>query len=530
MQAPADGSTRVGFVAPGPRSRLSLGDLLAEGAYGLRLLSGEETAAGRPVAGAHVVEVEAPTRFLEPEWVMLTTGVRLRGNPAAQRDLVRELAAAGASGLGFGEGVVFKRVPPALVEAGREHRFPVFSVPYETAFRDIVHYIESSLASDEVGVFRRLTALQRYLVDALSGSEPERAMAERLGRFLDTAVVVVGADGRAEIVVGRPPVDELCAGVAGRQAGLVEFATASGAQAVAAPIPGPDGAPDRWLVVAGRAGPGLDRLVKPAAEAGAPLLAAVSRLGDVARAQEQAVRGALLEEALAPAEERGLTPLAARAAAFGLDFAHPARIVVVRAAADAQGDLDRAARALGARLVAAGVPHLASRRPDALTLLAQPDEDADLTAALASVSAAHPAVAIGVGRAAAAIAEARDSLRDAVLTAGRAGAAGDGAGRIVRFEDLDLGEFVVSEIGPERMRPKVAAPLAVLRGNPPLEEALAAYFAHDLDIIAAAKALHLHPNSIRYRLSRLEQLLGRSLRSPATIAELHIAMIAGHGS
>ena len=134
---------------------------------------------------------------------MLTTGVRLRGSSARPARLVRELAAAGASGLGFGEGVVFRRVPSALVEAGREHGFPVFAVPYETAFRDIVHYIESSLASDEVGVFRRLTALQRYLVDALSGSEPERVMAERLGRFLDAAVVVVGADGAAEIVVGR---------------------------------------------------------------------------------------------------------------------------------------------------------------------------------------------------------------------------------------------------------------------------------------------------------------------------------------
>ena len=512
-------------MAPGPRSRLSLGDLLAEGAYGLRLLSGEESAAGRPVAGAHVVEVEAPTRFLEPEWVMLTTGVRLRGSSGAQRDLVGELAAAGVSGLGFGEGVVFKRVPSALVEAGREHGFPVFSVPYETAFRDIVHYIESSLASDEVGVFRRLTALQRYLVDALSGSEPERVMAERLGRFLDAAVVVVGADGAAEIVVGRPPVDDLCTEVAGREPGLVEIETPD-CDAVAAPIAAPDGAPTRWLILAGRRPGRLDRLVKPAAEAGAPLLAALARLGDVARSQEQAVRGALLEEALAPAEERGLTPLAARAAAFGLDFARPARIVVARSG---EADLDRAARALGARLVAAGVPHLATRRPGALTLLAQPDEDADLTAALAAVSAGHPALAIGVGRPVAAIAEARDSLRDAVLTAERA-AAGDGSGRIVRFEDLDLGEFVVSEIGPERLRPKVAAPLAVLRGNPPLEEALIAYFAHDLDIVAAAKALHLHPNSIRYRLSRVEQLLGRPLRSPATIAELHIALIAGHGS
>ena len=514
-------------MAPGPRSRLSLGDLLAEGAYGLRLLSGEESAAGRPVAGAHVVEVEAPTRFLEPEWVMLTTGVRLRGSSGAQRDLVRELAAAGASGLGFGEGVVFKRVPSALVEAGREHGFPVFSVPYETAFRDIVHYIESSLASDEVGVFRRLTALQRYLVDALSGSEPERVMAERLGRFLDAAVVVVGADGAAEIVVGRPPVDDLCAERRrSREPGLVEIETPDG-DAVAARSPRPTARRPAGSIVAGRRPGRLDRLVKPAAEAGAPLLAALARLGDVARSQEQAVRGALLEEALAPAEERGLTPLAARAAAFGLDFARPARIVVARAG---EADLDRAARALGARLVEAGVPHLATRRPGALTLLAQPDEDADLTAALAAVSAGHPALAIGVGRPVAAIAEARDSLRDAVLTAERAAAAGDGSGRIVRFEDLDLGEFVVSEIGPERLRPKVAAPLAVLRGNPPLEEALIAYFAHDLDIVAAAKALHLHPNSIRYRLSRVEQLLGRPLRSPATIAELHIAMIAGHGS
>jgi purine catabolism regulatory family protein/PucR-like helix-turn-helix protein/diguanylate cyclase with GGDEF domain len=512
-------------VAPGPRSRLSLGDLLAEGAYGLRLLTGDDAAASRPVAGAHVVEVEAPTRFLEREWVMLTTGVRLRGRSAAQRDLVAELADAGVTALGFGEGVVFRRVPSALVEAGAHHGFPVFVVPYETPFREVVHYIESSLASDEVGVFRRLTALQRYLVDALSGSDPERVMAERLGRFLDASVVVVGPDGAAEIVVGRPPVDELCAGVAGRAAGLVEFATAGGTPAVAAPIPAPDDAPGGWLVVAGRAGPGLDRLVKPATEAGAPLLAALARLGDVARAQEQAVRGALLEEALAPAEERGLTPLAARAAAFGVDFARPARVVVVRGAAD--GDLDRARRALGAGLLQAGAAHLASRRRGTLTLLVQPAEGDGLVDALRSVAAAHPALAIGVGRPVTGIAEARDSLRDAALAVERAG---DAAGRVVRFEDLGLGEFVVSEIGPDRLLPKVAGPLAILRGNPPLHEALAAYFEHDLDIVAAAKALHLHPNSVRYRLSRVEQLIGRSLRSPATIAELHIAMIADRDS
>jgi hypothetical protein len=129
--------------------------------------------------------------------------------------------------------------------------------------------------------------------------------------------------------------------------GLVELEV-PGCDAVAAPIPAGEDGPPRWLVLAGRRPGRLDRLVKPAAEAGAPLLAALGRLGEVARAQEQAVRGALLEEALAPAEERGLSPLAARAAAFGIDFGDPVRIVLLRAPGG--GGIDAAARTLVAAL------------------------------------------------------------------------------------------------------------------------------------------------------------------------------------
>jgi DNA-binding PucR family transcriptional regulator len=147
-----------------------------------------------------------------------------------------------------------------------------------------------------------------------------------------------------------------------------------------------------------------------------------------------------------------------------------------------------------------------------VTLLVQGDVEPALAALPAGVAA-------GVGRELASIADAQHSLRDAELAARR------GAG-VTRFEDFDVGTFLVSEVAPERLAPKVDEILGVLRANPLLREAVRVYFAHDLDIAATAEAMHMHRNSLRYRLARAEQLLGRSFKQPGTIADVHIALVA----
>ncbi len=489
---------------------LRLADLLAEESFGLDLLSGDPEA---EIHGAHAVEVSEPARWLGPNWIMLTTGVRLRRHTDVQRALVPQLQEGGAAALGFGTGLSFKRVPPALVEVARERDFPVFAVPYETPFREIIHFVDSALTSGEEQVFRRLTALQRYLVDALRTPQPERAMVDRLARFLDASVLLLGAEGRPEIVAGKPPVDELLSAVREQPPGLVELEV-DGWHAVATTVVTTADQVARRLVLASPRRGFIGKLAKPAAEATAPLLAAMARLTDVVRDQELAVKAALLEEALEPVAARDPLPLAARAAAFGLDFSQPARMVVIRSALDLTG----VRRELVAALEQSRLPHLVHRREGELTVLVQ----GDVHELLATLAEGLPDVAIGIGRPVAAIVDAHHSLRDAELAVERGG--------LVRFEDFDLATFMVSEIPPERLDPKVDEILAVLRANPPLHEAVSAYFAHDLDVAATAASLHMHRNSLRYRLARAEQLLGCSLKQPATIAAVHIALVAQAGS
>jgi purine catabolism regulator len=506
---------------------LTLDDLLAERSFELELLSGCPDLQRRRVLGGHAVEVEHPTRWLAEGWVMLTTGIRLRGHASAQAALVEELQDAAVAALGFGVGLVFKQVPRALLQTAHERSFPVFAVPYATNFRDIIRFIDNSLASADAQLLHRISALQRYLVDALATPEPERTVIERLGRFLDASVVVVDEHGRVEAAVGDAPVDEVRAAVAHQPLALIEL-DAGGCHVVATPVAAPDRAAHRWLILASRHPSFVNKLIKPAATATAPLLAATARLRDAVRDQERAVRAALLTEVLEPPDAEDLLPLKARVASFGLDFSQPARVALIREHPRRQDprrptDLESLARQLGDRLERLATGCLITTRSRSVTALAQADPE-DLGAALHDLTRAHPSAVGGIGRPVMSLTDVHHSLRDAELATRRAALVPEQ--RVLLFEDFDFGTFVISEIARDRLRPWVDDLADLLREHPPLHEAVIAYFEHDLDVIDAAAALHLHSNSLRYRLRRVEELLGGSLKQPSTITTLYLALVA----
>src|SRR4051812_19900923 len=160
--------------------RLSLGDVLAHAPLGLDLRVGGPAALERSVAGAHVIEIEHPTRWVPPDWIMLSTGLRLQGRPAEQRRLIAELHEHGQAALGFGVGLVEDDIPPAILEEAARRGLPVLSVPVATPFRDVIAFVNGAWFSDDLFVVRRTLAVQSYVMDALGAEDPVAAIVGRL--------------------------------------------------------------------------------------------------------------------------------------------------------------------------------------------------------------------------------------------------------------------------------------------------------------------------------------------------------------
>lgn len=501
-------------------SELTLGDLLDHEELGLEIAVAPECWAGRVVIGAHSIEIEHPARWLDRDWVMLTTGVHLSDDPADQQRLIDELDDAGVAALGFGLGVVHHEVPPALLTQAQTRGFPLFTLPQETAFRELIGVVYQATLSTEIKAANRLAAMQRFLMDSLAEESPRSTVVRRLSGLIDSTVGILTPHGEVMLSSRELPGPEIVAEIGKRPGATVHFELEN-LHGLAFPI-APHSGDVRWLVIAGPAGKPLHPLAKAAGQTTVPLLAAMARLERVQQSEDAAVRRATLEAFLDLEERRDGAVIAARASASGLNIGQGATVIVVERS-DPDTDLDALARSISSSLNAAQIPSMATVRDGRVVLIAA-DRNREEDAA-ERVSSLGSRLWVGVGRRVTEPLAVRQSYADAVLAV-RARTRGPRQwGPVIRYDDLDVGTVLVHEVPLERLAPKIEQWLAPLRENPLAHEALVAYLRYDLDVGRTARALHLHPNSVRYRLARAEELLGVHLRSSETIVALHVALV-----
>ena len=182
---------------------VSLAALLRQPSLGLDVLAAPE-ALDREVSWVHTSELVDPTPYLEGGELLLTLGMWLGSAPAAGRagseqidSYVDRLVRAGVAGLGFGAGVTHADVPVRLLDAASARNLPVVRVPERTPFIAVSRFVWEALAADHYAEITHTYQAQQELTRAAVASGAA-GLVRRLAARLDGWVVLLDAAGTVE--------------------------------------------------------------------------------------------------------------------------------------------------------------------------------------------------------------------------------------------------------------------------------------------------------------------------------------------
>ncbi|MFI7499780.1 PucR family transcriptional regulator [Streptomyces sp. NPDC049687] len=167
--------------------------LLDTDALGLRLLGGEDEL-DRTVRGVMTTDLRDPSRYLSGGELVLT-GLAWRRGAADSEPFVRILVQAGVAALAAGEAELGD-VPDDLVVACARHRLPLFAVHESVAFATITEHVVRQVSGERAGDLAAVVDRhRRMMTSGPAGGGPDVVL-DLLGSDLDLRAWVLSPAGR----------------------------------------------------------------------------------------------------------------------------------------------------------------------------------------------------------------------------------------------------------------------------------------------------------------------------------------------
>ena len=485
--------------------QLTVADLLRSPGLQLELVAGS-AGLGRRVAWAHVSELEDPTPWLMGADLLMTTGLGVPRSAARQRAYLERLDDAGVTALAVSDRLHVPPLHASFLATAQLRGIPVLRVPLPVPFIAIAQEVAAAVQSD---MYRRLTAqlhvfgaLQTLAAEDLSVSE----LFARLEVLSGYTLSVSTPNGRA-----------LLPGVPAPQPHQLRLLPASFdspptvADGYVLPVVAPAGPAGFLLAVEhGRTVPAGFAVVQHIATIAALQLSIARHERETARREGAETLAELLQGVVDPATARR------RLSRIGYDDHAPLRLAVVRPVGPAPVDDQLVVRGLD-RLDG---PALVLRQERDLVLLVAADSPLD------PVVAGRGDLAVGVSQPFEPGAPLAVPRREALWATARAH---DRGGAVVVFGQDAAGRWLADDR--DALRALVDAVLGDVvtydrLHNGQLVPSVTVWLEHDRRTADAAAALHVHPNTLAYRVRRFEELSGRSLQSTADLAEVWLALHA----
>ncbi|WP_158703302.1 helix-turn-helix domain-containing protein [Pseudonocardia dioxanivorans] len=508
---------------------LTLRDVLRHDDLDLELVVGGEDVLETEVAGSAFLQFgEQPRSDHHHGLLLLTSGGPVGSDEAAEMRLIAAARRAGAAGIVRAVADA-AQVPAAMREAAEEHGLALLTAGSSASLREIKDAINERVTRADLQLYQRLLTLQSSLIAAVSAPDPTGSLLRRLGAVVHSTVILYYPDGRVLSVTGDGPTEVIWRSIDKAQHSRQRFAVGQW-HVVASLITGPDET-CRWIVLAKRGAATADDIVSP-------LIATVEQLLDVIALSR---RAAANEEALQRADVLARLISGNEHERFGWDYLRPFGFVphgpcYVAAIGQPQWSEKRLDPELHGRQLRestqitraltanASAPNLVAATDGLIVLLVQASDTSIVEESVLVLESRGFSASAGVGRKVASLDQIVNSYRDARLALTRALTRPEGRSPVQRFEDFTIADIAISTGNEDQLRGRARDLLAVLEENSPILETLMVYLENSLSINDTANELHIHPNSVRYRIGRAEELIGSSLRDLSTIVDIYLAV------
>lgn len=532
---------------------ITVQDILEIPELDLRLLAGKASVSN-PVRWVHISEVPDPTKWLKGGELLLTTGYSFAGDEADQVEQIKRLIDHNISGLGFGTGFSFDKVPAALVRVAEEYGFPLFEVPYHVPFLAISEAVASKIVNEQYSLLQRSLAVHEKLTKIVLEEKGLDAILSTLSALVGCSAVlfdfhgVVLCEAAYRRRLGADTVADLWRMIGDRRADRQNFALS---------MDGAGSSVQVYPVVASHRIGAFLAVVKDSGDFSeydriilhnVVTVTALELVKKKAVAEtEKRLAGDFFDELIA--SDLYEEEIARRLAFFGLDPQSPHLILLV--------DIDEGEGDVGERGEAAAldvkerlhwtvdefmarrdVLSISASRSDSVVVLVQPGEaDAAEVIRLAGelqgvVAEMLPeiSVSIGIGRPHRQLTDLRQSYYEASYAI-RIRRLKDERAVIASFDDLgsyglllglqdtlSLEVFYDSVLG--RLRDYDA------QNSSDLVKSLASFLEANGHWGDAAEKLFVHRHTLRYRMKRVEEITGRDLGSSQDRMEFWLALKA----
>jgi purine catabolism regulator len=507
-----------------PAMTLTVSDLLRIPGLELDPVAGQ-AGLSNAIRWVHVSELEDPTPWLKGGELLLTTGMGVGTRAAAQRAYLARLTKAGLSGIGFGTGFSFRKVPKALIDAAERASFPLFEVPYPVPFIAITEAVFTRLVAEQYDLLSRSLDAEHTMTKGVLEGEGVEGIVAALTRAVRGWAVLLDLHGSPIAAVpsnARTYVPLLWTELQSPRAEGLRFSLSviEHGQHIAIQPVSAQRRVDAFLAVGKReALTQFDRIVSSHALSLLALeLAKIRAVSETERrlkgdVLEQLLRGTLASDQAHDTLER-----------LGFD---PDRQVAVVAISGEESP-ESIARAVEESLARRGGPFLTSSRDDVVLGVLQPERAGFLAELRAAVAARTTGLVIaGAGspvtfdKLSQGVREARYALQ-VCRTEGRAEA---------EFADLGTYQLLLSLQDPEALRAFAESVLAPLDGydrdhDGDLVPSLRSFLERNARWESAAKDLLVHRHTLRYRMRKVEELTGRDLANARDRMEFFLALRA----